>query len=174
MDDELPSVAGALIRNPVPGDHPRVLAAMDRWWAGSGGKERALVLPRFYFQHFTGGSELVEHDGTVIAFLIGFLSQSRPGESYVHFSGVSPDYRGRGIAQHLYTRFFAYSVRNGRSVVRAVTPAGNAGSYAFHTGIGFVAEPGPAELDGRPYQPDYDGPGFDRVTFLRRLDDLTA
>jgi predicted GNAT superfamily acetyltransferase len=149
---------------------------MDRWWAEfrgqDGAKERAMLLPRLYFQHFADSSHLVERDNEVIGFLIGFLSQSRPDESYVHFVGVAPDYRGQGLARHLYERFFGYSVHNARSAVRAITSAGNAGSHAFHTSIGFIAEPGPAELDGRPVQPDYDGPGFDRVTFLRRLDDI--
>jgi hypothetical protein len=35
--------------------------------------------------------------------------------------------------------------------------------------MGFTVEPGPISHEGRPVQPDYDGPGLDRVTFVRTL-----
>jgi hypothetical protein len=54
-------------------------------------------------------------------------------------------------------------------VVRAITSPQNSGSHAFHTRMGFVTEPGPKEFEGRPVQPDYDGPGLDRLTFRKNL-----
>ncbi|EPH39288.1 hypothetical protein STRAU_7641 [Streptomyces aurantiacus JA 4570] len=42
-----------------------MLAVLDTWWGGLKGEaaatERALLLPRLYFQHFTTTSLLVEH-----------------------------------------------------------------------------------------------------------------
>jgi len=111
----------------------------------------------------------VERDGELVGFLIGFLSQTRMDESYIHFVGVAPEEQRSGLGAFLYQQFFAYSRDHGRSVVRAITSAANAGSFAFHTRMGFTAEAGPAELDGRPVQPDYDGPGLDRVSFVRSL-----
>ena len=35
--------------------------------------------------------------------------------------------------------------------------------------LSFTVEPGPISHEGRPVQPDYDGPGLDRVTFVRTL-----
>lgn len=161
------------VRHPVPDDHARVLRVLDRWWGefeGSAGSvQRALLLPRLYFQHFTTGSFLVERDGELAAFLIGFLSQTRGDESYIHFVGVAPEEQRHGLGGFLYGQFFAYSRTHGRSVVRAITSAANAGSYAFHTRMGFTAEEGPREVDGRPVQPDYDGPGLDRVAFVRSI-----
>jgi ribosomal protein S18 acetylase RimI-like enzyme len=124
---------------------------------------------RLYFQHFTDASRLVERDGEVVGFLVGFLSASRPDEGYIHFVGVDPDYRGQGLARHLYEVFFDHCRRHGRSVARAITSPNNAGSYAFHLAVGFTAEPGPTCYEGRPVQADYDGPGYHRVTFVRRL-----
>lgn len=161
------------IRSPYADDQARVLRVLDYWWGefeGSAGSvQRALLLPRLFFQHFTASSFIAERDDTMTGFLIGFLSQSTPEESYIHFVGVAPEEQGSGLGRFLYERFFAYSRAYGRSIVRAITSAGNSGSYAFHTRMGFTVEPGPAEFEGRPVQPDYDGPGLDRVSFVRHI-----
>ncbi|QMU71312.1 GNAT family N-acetyltransferase [Streptacidiphilus sp. P02-A3a] len=161
------------IRHTTPDDHPRVLAVLDRWWGEVGGSEgsrqRALLLPRLFFQHFTDSGFLVERDGEPVGFLIGFLSQSRADESYVHFVGVSPEARGHGLGRLLYQRFFDHSREHGRSRVRAITSTANLGSYGFHTRMGFAVEPGVTGPDGRQLHPDYDGPGLDRVAFVRAL-----
>lgn len=161
------------VRRPGPGDHLPVLALLDDWWGGLGGEEgmrqRALLLPKLMFQHFGDSSFLVTSDDRIVAFLIGFLSQSRPDESYIHFVGVDPAERGNGLGAALYERFFAHSRAHGRSVVRAITSPQNSGSHAFHTRMGFVTEPGPKEFEGRPVQPDYDGPGLDRLSFRKDL-----
>ncbi|GLL02260.1 GNAT family N-acetyltransferase [Dactylosporangium matsuzakiense] len=162
------------VRAPVEADHARVLAVLDSWWGGFAGadgtRQRAALLPRLYFQHFTDTSRIVEDDGALVAFLIGFLSPARPDEAYVHFVGVDPARQGQGLGRDLYEWFFALARGRGRTVVRAITSAGNAGSHAFHTRMGFVAQPGPRQFEGRPVQPDYDGPGLDRVAFVRHLE----
>ncbi|MFB9316130.1 GNAT family N-acetyltransferase [Cryptosporangium minutisporangium] len=163
----------AVIRNPLADDHPRILRVLDHWWGefeGSAGSlQRAMLLPRLYFQHFTSGSFLAERNGELVGFLIGFLSESRRGESYIHFVGVAPEWQGGGLGGYLYQLFFDYSRAHGRTVVRAITSPGNAGSYTFHRRMGFDVEPGPVAFDGRPVHPDYDGPGLDRVCFVRSL-----
>jgi len=166
--------AGLAFRRPEPEDHSRILAELGRWWGGLGGEEgarqRALLLPRLYFQHFNDSSILVERDGEPVAFLIGFLSQSRPDEAYIHFVGVAPELQRSGLGRELYERFFRYAADRGRRVVRAITSVENENSCRFHTRMGFTMEDGPATApDGRPVQPDYDGPGLDRVAFVRSL-----
>jgi predicted GNAT superfamily acetyltransferase len=102
---------------------------------------------------------VAEGEGRLGAFLVGFLSPSRPSEAYVHFVGVDPRLRGRGLARELYWRFFALARENGRSVVRAVTSPLNDVSVAFHRSLGFSAR----EV------PDYDGAGSPKVLFEREL-----
>ncbi|GAA2839426.1 GNAT family N-acetyltransferase [Crossiella cryophila] len=173
MTRKLPGYLTA--REPVEADHAKVTVALSDWWGGLGGaageQQRALLVPRLMFQHFATSSTVLERDGRIAAFLIGFLSQSRPAESYIHFVGVDPALRGLGVGGWLYERFFAHSRANGRTVVRAITSPANAASHAFHTRMGFVTEPGPAEFEGRPVQPDYDGPGLDRLSFRLDLGD---
>jgi len=157
-------------RPPVESDHGRVLAVLDRWWGRLGGDEgtrqRASLLPRLFFQHFTDTSFVVERDGELVAFLIGFLSQSRPDEAYIHFVGVAPEWQHHGLGRRLYQQYFDLVGRqHGRTVVRAITSVENTESQAFHRRMGFTAECGPQDIQ----YPDYDGPGLDRVTFVRTM-----
>ncbi|MFF0549668.1 GNAT family N-acetyltransferase [Streptomyces sp. NPDC004311] len=159
MISDLP--AGLSARHLAHEDHLRVLGVLDTWWGGlkgaAGATERALLLPRLYFQHFATSSFLVEHDdGAIAAFLVGFLSQSEPDTAYVHFVGVDPSLHGQGVGRALYQAFFELSDSHGRRYVRCITSPENTASQAFHTRLGFTAS---------TVKPDYDGPGLDRVTF---------
>ncbi|MBB4685768.1 GNAT family N-acetyltransferase [Amycolatopsis jiangsuensis] len=159
MIDDLPAGFGA--RRLDEEDHLPVLAVLDSWWGGlkgpAGAKERALLLPRLYFQHFTSTSFVVERDnGEMAAFLIGFLSQTEPEAAYVHFVGVDPALHGRGIGRALYRAFFALVREHGRRHVSCITSPQNSASQAFHTRLGFTTS---------AVKPGYDGPGLDRVVF---------
>jgi ribosomal protein S18 acetylase RimI-like enzyme len=121
----------------------------------------APMLPKLFFLHFEGTSFVAEDDeGKLVAFLIGFLSQTDPEEAYIHFVGVAPAQRGSGIGRELYERFFAVVAKEGCTRVRCVTSPVNEGSVAFHESLGFVAE---------RVAEDYDGPGEDRVLFVKHL-----
>lgn len=154
------------IRHLRESDHAYVIAVVDDWW---GGRRMAGMLPKLFFDHFQDTSFIVEEDGRLIAFLIGFVSQSRGGEAYIHFVGVHPEQRGRGLGARLYERFFAAVRARGCDTVRCITSPVNAGSIAFHTHLGFLAEPGDGDADGVPFARGYDGPGQDRVRLVKRL-----
>jgi ribosomal protein S18 acetylase RimI-like enzyme len=146
------------IRHANPSDYGRVIQHVNAWW---GGRDMAPMLPKLFFLHFEGTSFVAEDDeGRLTAFLIGFLSQTDPEEAYVHFVGVAPSARGSGVGRALYERFFEVVAEQGRSRVRCVTSPGNEGSVAFHESLGFTAERVAA---------DYDGPGEDRVLFVKTL-----
>ncbi|GAA3091509.1 GNAT family N-acetyltransferase [Streptomyces rectiviolaceus] len=142
-----------------------MLAVLDPWWGGlkgqAGALERALLLPRLYFQHFTTTSFLIERDGgQVAAFLVGFLSQTEPDAAYVHFVGVDPQLHGQGIGRALYRTFFALARSHGRRYVHCITSPQNTASQSFHARLGFTAS---------TVKADYDGPGLDRVAFTLDL-----
>jgi ribosomal protein S18 acetylase RimI-like enzyme len=147
------------IRHPEPDDHWRVAAVIDDWW---GGRRMREMLPRLFFVHFSDTSFVAEDEDEreLVGFLIGFLSQSRPDEAYIHFVGVDPKLRGSGLGRELYQRFFEAAGANGRSLVRAVTSPVNEGSIRFHVQMGF---------DTESVAENYDGPGEDRVLFIKRL-----
>ena len=91
------------IRQLSTADYPFVISVIDRWW---GGRSMADKLPRLFFEHFTDTSFAAEREGGLAGFLAGFISQSRPGEAYIHFVGVDPAQRGSGLGRLLYEAFF--------------------------------------------------------------------
>jgi predicted GNAT superfamily acetyltransferase len=127
------------------------------------------MLPRLFFEHFADTCFVAERDGELVGFLVGFTSQSRPAEAYIHFVGVHPDERDRGLGRQLYECFFAAATARGCELVRAVTAPVNQGSVRFHQRMGFGIEPGDAMIDGVSLTVGYDGAGQDRVRFVRSL-----
>ena len=121
----------------------------------------APMLPQLFFVHFEGTSFVAEaEDGSLIGFLCGFLSQARDDEAYIHFVGVAPEERGSGLGRELYEHFFDAARAAGRTVVRCVTSPVNEDSVAFHEALGFRVD---------RVAKDYDGPGEDRILFVKEL-----
>lgn len=157
-------------RRPVEADHAGIVGQVDDWW---GGRRLHDLLPRLWFQHFTGTSWIVEDPyGSVVAFLVGFISPDHPTEAYIHMVGVSPNHRRSGLGKRLYDRFIADVQGRGVRRVRAITWPGNRTSVAFHTRMGFRPSDGPGtqNLYGTPAYADYDAHGEDRVAFILDLD----
>jgi ribosomal protein S18 acetylase RimI-like enzyme len=158
-------------RSATEADYAAVAAGLQSWWTMPGfdtaaaARERAALVPRLWLQHFAGTSLIAERGAQLDGFLIGFLSQDRQDEGYIHFVGVAPDRRGQGIARQMYERFFEISRRAGRRRVRCVTSPTNTLSIGFHQAMGFELE----RTGDAVAKPDYDGPGFARVTFVRTV-----
>jgi RimJ/RimL family protein N-acetyltransferase len=148
--------AGARIRTATDADHPQVLAVVEDWW---GGRQVAWLAQRLFFEHFAGTSLIAEDDDGLAGFLIGFLSQSRPDEAYIHMVATRPDLRRTGLARELYVRFFELARAAGRNVVSCITAPANEASIAFHRALGFSAT----------VHPDHEGPGVDKVVFRLEL-----
>jgi ribosomal protein S18 acetylase RimI-like enzyme len=161
--------AGIRLRRPVEADHPRVVAVVDEWW---GGRRLHDLLPRLWFQHFTGTSWIAEtEDGRLAGFLVGFVSPDDPSLGYVHMIATNPNARKRGLGRQLYEAFFADVGGRGVRTVRAITWPGNRVSLGFHRAIGFRIADGPGTMPmyGVTAYPDYDGDGEDRVVFERQI-----
>lgn len=154
------------IRAAEPDDHGAVMAVMDEWW---GGRRMGQSLPRLFFEHFSDTSLCAFDQSGLAGFLCGFLSQSRPGEAYIHFVGVRPDLRGGGVGHTLYERFFEVARRRGANRVSCVTSIVNRSSVAFHRRMGFRLVPGDREVDGIPVHTGHDGRGGDQVVFARDI-----
>ena len=155
-----------VVRQIRPSDYWPVISVIDDWW---GGRQMADKLPRLFFDHFNDTSFAAECDGKLAGFLVGFVSQSHLAEAYIHFVGIHPDERGRGLGRQLYARFFAAVQARGCGLVRAVTAPMNRGSIRFHQQLGFGIEPGDKEVDGIAVTSGHDGDGHDRVRFIKHL-----
>jgi ribosomal protein S18 acetylase RimI-like enzyme len=154
------------LRQSVTSDHPRIISVMLEWW---GGRDLTSMLPRLFLNHFSETSFVIEKEGDLVAFLIGFLSPGHSTEGYIHFSGVHPDYRGKGIGTHIYERFTQVCRENGRGTIRACTSPVNQGSIRFHTKTGFEIEPGNAIVEGVQVTLDYNRPDDPKVLFKKTL-----
>jgi len=70
-----------MIRNVKEEDYYYIYPRINEWW---GGRQLAHLLPKLFFQHFQDTSFVVEESdqvsGTnkIIAFIIGFISQTDP------------------------------------------------------------------------------------------------
>ena len=127
------------------------------------------MLPKLFFVHFRPTSFVAECGGTIVGFLIGFASQTFQNEAYIHFAGVHPECRRKGLGSKLYKRFFDDVERLGRGVVRCVTSPVNKGSVSFHLRMGFSMEPSEKSVEGIAVAENYDGRGGDRVLFSKTL-----
>lgn len=155
------------IRQSEPSDHPRIMAAMPDWW---GGRDLRTSVPRLFLDHFCNTSFVAEDKEALAGFLVGFFSPARTEEGYVHFTGIAPEYRKRGLGRALYEAFFDLCRQNGRTVVRACTSPVNRDSVAFHQKMGFFLEPGDGQIDGIFFTHDYNRPGDPKVRLTLRLD----
>ena len=160
MIKELPK--DLTIRNSKPSDHQRIISVMKDWW---GGRDLTWMLPKLFLVHFCDTSFIIEKEEDLVAFLIGFLSQSKANEGYIHLVGVHPNYRDMGLGEFLYHRFFQICKANNRDTIRSCTSPVNKGSIRFHKKIGFTILKGDVEVDGVQVSLDYNHPGDSKVLF---------
>jgi len=154
------------IRHIEPSDYQPIISVLNDWW---GGRNMRDMLPKLFFVHFRETSLVAGSKGRVVGFIIGFLSQTFPDEAYIHFAGIHPDYRRRGLASRLYDHFMSVVQKHGCRIVRSVTSPVNKGSIAFHLRMGFRIVPGDAVTEGISVTKNYDGDGEDRVLFEKLI-----
>ncbi len=154
------------LRPVTPDDHARVIRIVDSWW---GGQAMSAMSPKLFFVHFCETSFIAEVKDDLIGFLVGFLSPAVLEEAYIHFVGVHPDYRKRGVGRRLYEQFFEAARKAGRCRVLCVTSPTNHTSLAFHRRMGFRPCGRVEDRSEIPIHRDYDGPGEDRVLLAKGL-----
>jgi len=131
------------------------VSVLDRWW---GGPSSDRAHPVFFYE--LGNDALVaEEEGKRVGFLLGFVAPTVPPTGYVHFVGIDPAYRRRGVGKELYEVFADRCRAAGATRIKAITTVGNDGSVQFHEALGFaVAE-----------EADYAGLGRARLVFKKDL-----
>lgn len=136
-------------------DFDHIVEVIDRWW---GGPMATFAHPIFFYE-LGDNALIVEENGQLIGFLLGFQVFKTPKTGYVHLVGIHPDFRRRGVGRLLYTDFTERCRGLGCTLMKAITTTGNDGSLRFHQAMGWQQE----ELD------DYAGRGRRRVVFTREL-----
>jgi GNAT superfamily N-acetyltransferase len=150
-------------------DFDHIVEVIDRWW---GGPIHAQVHPMFFYE-LGDHALIVEENGVIIGFLLGFVAYSEvsrnypasPGAGlgvktgYVHLVGIHPEYRRRGVGRLLYKDFIRECILAGCTRMKAITTSGNEGSIRFHAALGWQV----TEMD------DYAGYKRKRIVFTRDL-----
>ncbi|MGY3838127.1 GNAT family N-acetyltransferase [Bacillus atrophaeus] len=154
------------IRTITSSDYEMVTSVINEWWGGRQLKEK---LPRLFFEHFQDTSFITYENGAMTGFLIGFQSQSDPKTAYIHFSGVHPDFRKMQIGKQLYEVFIETVKKRGCTQVKCVTSPVNKVSVAYHARLGFAIKKGDKTVNGISVFGDYNGPGQDRVLFVKQI-----
>jgi ribosomal protein S18 acetylase RimI-like enzyme len=145
-------------------DYDRILDELDEFWDGR--DTRQLHHP-FLIYEFGNSAFVVRRGGQIVAYLLGFLSQTEP-VGYVHAIAVRASARRQGYAQRLFAHFVQFARQRGCRHVKAITPPSNAESIAFHKSLGMELL-GEAGSDGIPVIPDYAGRDAPRVVFWKAI-----
>jgi predicted GNAT superfamily acetyltransferase len=146
---------GYALRHATVGDLAMVLAEMPDFW---GERDMTHLHHALYVHEFGETSVVLERDGRIAAYLLGFVNQQRAG--YIHVVAVHSHARGQGLGRVLYERFEQLVRARGASALKAITRPGNGGSRAFHAALGFSEH----EV------PSYTSSGEPRMVFWRELD----
>jgi ribosomal protein S18 acetylase RimI-like enzyme len=152
------------ILNLSKSDFDKILSDLTDFW----GNDRTLPFhhPIFLYE-FANTAFVIKEGETVIAYLLGLISQTAP-VAYVHLIGVRQTHKRQGHGRRLYDHFIAAAVQQGCKEVKAITTPTNVESIAFHKRIGMRLV-GNDEENGVPVVKDYSGPGQHRVVFSKIL-----
>jgi GNAT superfamily N-acetyltransferase len=136
-------------------DFDQIVEVIDRWW---GGPISTFAHPIFFYE-LGEKALIVEEQGHLIGFLLGFIAHEPVRTGYVHLVGIHPEFRRRGVGRLLYETFTDTCKGSGCLRMKAITTLGNEGSQRFHLAMGWDAR----EID------DYAGPSRRRIVFTRDL-----
>lgn len=133
-------------------------------------KERESIY-HLFAKYFSNTCFVCEHDGKVVAFLLGFLSQVDEITAYIHLVSTDVHFQRKGFAATLYRHFFDMARNEGRKKVCLIVNPDNIPSLEFHKKLGFqISNKGNlvkiGEVDAVK---DYNGPGNHMVMFSREL-----
>jgi len=138
-------------------DFDQIVEVIDHWWGGPT-STAAFVHPIFFYE-LGDNALVVEHDGFLVGFLLGFIHASTPKTGYVHLVGIHPEHRRKSVGRVLYETFTESCQRLGCTRMKAITTTSNDGSIRFHQALGWTAE----EIE------NYAGPGRRRIVFTKEL-----
>lgn len=154
----------ATIRRVRPGDRVAVRAAAHDWWERP---EAVPALPDILFEHFSTNAFVAEAGGELVGFVLGFVSQTYPGEAHVQAVAVRPDRRRAELGRALYECFFGAACDQYCAAVCVAVPADERVALAFHRALGFAAEVTEVRPAAMP-APGGEGPSESMLTHLTR------
>jgi GNAT superfamily N-acetyltransferase len=133
------------------------------------GSDRTLHLHQPYLIYEFGNTAfVVRKHGLVIAYLMGFYSQSE-NLAYIHLVGVRESHQRKGLGHKLYEHFIRIARANGIKKIKAITTPSNLKSIHFHTKKIGMKMLGEANDQGICVIKNYSGIHNDRVVFIKEI-----
>jgi ribosomal protein S18 acetylase RimI-like enzyme len=143
-----------VLRSVSVADLRTILGELEEFWDE---RDTGFLHQALYVHEFGETSVLVERDGEILGYLLGFVSPD--GAGYIHAVAVRRSARGRGFARRMYERFCELVGARGADRLKAITSPENDGSRSFHEALGFSV----ARAE------DYSPSGGARLVFRREL-----
>lgn len=105
-------------------------------------------------------------------FLLGFISQENPEESYIHLLCTDPKVRNKGIGRELVEKFLDVSALKGCKRVYLITKPINWNSIAFYRKLGFLEDKSRDTINimGVTALRNYNGIGEHMVVFYKSIE----
>ena len=139
-------------------DFDHLVQVVERCWGEALGGEVHPIHPIFF--HELGGlAHVAERRGAILGFILAFLIPEGPPTGYVHFVGVHPDHRRRGIGTTLYQTIEERCIDRGCANLRAVAAPENQVALEFHLGNAWQVT----------HAADYAGPARPRLVFTKSI-----
>jgi len=110
-----------------------------------------------------------DEDENVNGFLLGFISQDEPENSYIHLLCIEPSLRGQNMAFKLLDEFIKIVSARGCSKVSLICKPSNKRAIKFYNEHNFVQQKSDktVEINGIDVFKDYDGPDDDKIVFYK-------
>ena len=145
-------------------DYLEILTDIEDFW----GSNRTLHFHHpMFVNEFANTSFVIKQNDKVIAYLLGFISQTE-NIGYVHLVGVRASHQRNGLGKRLYGHFATFLRQKGISGLKAITTQKNIKSINFHLKLGMEMT-GESLGNGIKVIKNYSGAGQDRIVFLMKI-----
>jgi GNAT superfamily N-acetyltransferase len=154
------------IENCTMEDFNEITRDISDFW----GSNRTLHLHQpFLVYEFGNTAFVIRGNGSVIAYLFGFFSQTE-SIAYIHLIGVREKYQKQGLGKMLYDHYIDIAKSHNIRKIKAITKPVNMKSIHFHKnkiGMTLLGEP---NENGINVVKNYSGINEDRVVFEKYID----
>jgi ribosomal protein S18 acetylase RimI-like enzyme len=124
-----------------------------------------------FTKFFKKTSLVVTGNGEINGFLLGFISQENPENSYIHLLCLKQAFRGQNIALNLVDEFIKIVSSLGCRKVFLICKPYNKAAIIFYSKIGFssLQSDETTKINGINVFKDYDGPKDDKIVFFKSI-----
>ncbi len=125
-----------------------------------------------FTKYFKNTSLLLEENGNLKGFLIGFISQDNNENAYIHQLCIEKELRGQNMASNLVREFIRIVSSLGCKKVFLVCKPSNKTAINFYNKMGFstLYSDQTILIDNTDVFMNYDGLGDDKIVFYKSID----